>query len=112
MVTVVAVTPGADAVLPPPVLELPQAAVSSIAAPPTAATAQVLDLPISGRMRVLLVCVDTGCWSHCGGASGAAGSPAGRRVERSIRVTARLIDATPPATPRGNARIATMRTIP
>src|SRR5580704_7395743 len=112
MVTVVAVTPGADAVLPPPVLELPQAAVSSTAAPLAAATAQVLDLLISGRMPLLLVCVDTGCRCHCEGASGAAGSPAVRRVERNIRVAPLLMDATPPATPRGNARIATIRTIP
>jgi hypothetical protein len=66
MVTVVEVTPGADAVFALELeLELPQAAVSSAAAPPTAATAQVLDLLISGRMRVLLMCVDTDvCWSH------------------------------------------------
>jgi hypothetical protein len=63
MVTWVAVIPGADAVLAVDE-EPPQAAVSSAAAPPVAATAQVLDLLISGRMRVLLVCVDSGCWSH------------------------------------------------
>src|ERR1700681_3048643 len=111
MVTVVAVTPGADAVLPPPVLELPQAAVSNAAAPPAAAAAQVLDLLIS-RMRVLLVCAGTGCWCHREATSGAAGRRSVRRLERSIRLTPRMIDATPPATPRGNARIATMRTIP
>ncbi len=56
MVTWVAVIPGADAVLAVDVgVELPQATASSSAAPPAAATAQVLDLPISGRMRVLLV---------------------------------------------------------
>jgi hypothetical protein len=60
IVTVVAVTPGAEAVLPVE-LALPQAADSSTAAPPTAATAQVLDLLISGRMRVLLVYVAAGC---------------------------------------------------
>jgi hypothetical protein len=54
IVTVVAVTPGAEAVFAVEV-ELPQAAASIAAAPPTAATAQVLDLLISGRMRVLLV---------------------------------------------------------
>jgi hypothetical protein len=65
MFTVVAVIPGADAVLAVDVgEELPQAAVSSAAAPPTAATAQVLDLVICGRMRVLLVLTDADCWSH------------------------------------------------
>jgi hypothetical protein len=65
IVTVVAVTPGADAVLAVDEgEELPQAAVSSAAAPPTAATAQALDLLISGRMRVLLVWTDADCWSH------------------------------------------------
>jgi len=64
MVTWVAVIPGADAVLAVDVEPLPHAAVSSAAAPPAAATAQVLDLLISGCMRVLLVCVDSGCWSH------------------------------------------------
>src|SRR5580700_12016780 len=63
IVTVVAVIPGADAVLAVD-LALPQAADSSTAAPTTAATAQVLDLVISGRMRVLLVCVDCGYRCH------------------------------------------------
>jgi hypothetical protein len=62
MVTCDAVIPGADAVLDVEVgLELPHAAVSSAATPPTAATAQVLDLLISGRMRVLLLLMDAGC---------------------------------------------------
>src|SRR5579863_4217359 len=62
MFTVVAVIPGADAVLAVDVgEELPQAAVSSAAAPPTAVTAQVLDLVISGRMRVLLVWTGADC---------------------------------------------------
>jgi len=62
MVTWLAVIPGADAVLDVDVgVELPQAAVSSAAAPPAAATAKVLDLLISGRMPVLLVCMDSDC---------------------------------------------------
>jgi hypothetical protein len=62
MVTWVAVIPGADAVFDvEPELALPHAAVSSAAAPPTAATAQVLDLLISGRMRMLLLLMDAGC---------------------------------------------------
>jgi hypothetical protein len=65
MVTDVAVTPGADAVLAVEAgVELPQAAVSSAAAPPTAATAKALDLLISGRMHVLLLVIDADCWSH------------------------------------------------
>ena len=55
---VVAVTPGADAVLAVEVELLPQAADSIAAAAATAATAPVLDLLICGRMHVLLVCVD------------------------------------------------------
>jgi hypothetical protein len=45
-------------------VELPQAAVSNAAAPPTAATVQVLDLVICGRMRVLLVWTGADYWSH------------------------------------------------
>src|SRR5580704_6481063 len=110
MVTDVAVIPGADAALVVPEA-LPQAADSNAAIPPAAITAQVLDLLISGRMRVLLVCAGTGCRSHGEGASGAVGS-APRRLVRTIRVTPRTIDATPPATPRGNRRMAAMRTMP
>src|SRR5580658_2200149 len=86
MVTVVAVMPGADAVLAVDAgEELPQAAVSSAAAPPTAATAQVLDLVICGRMRVLLVWTGADCWSHREGASGAAGSAVVARLDRTAR---------------------------
>ena len=94
-------------------LALPQAAVSSAAAPPTAATAQVLDLLISGRMRVLLVLVDCGCWMslrrglRCG-----RQRPRGRGSSERIRVAPRAMDAIPPAIPRGNTRIATMSTMP
>src|ERR1700693_4975310 len=56
MVTDVAVTPGADAWLPDPDDPLPHAAVSTAAPTPAVATAQVLDLLISDRMAVLLVC--------------------------------------------------------